>query len=126
MLDTFINEVDDTSLNLDQSVDHTDNTSHADQHCFTTNINSPTSLDISPDQPSIDDVDEDDGIYDVSYHIPVPKVTAPELPDNMTPITIMLAKTIGLCASSRLLRVLVDSGTTTTMIHSVCYLVTFN
>ena len=44
-------------------------------------------------------------------------MSTPELPDNMTPITIMLCKTIGLCNSSRLLRVLIDSGTTTTMIH---------
>ncbi|KAL7450185.1 hypothetical protein ACHAWC_004846 [Mediolabrus comicus] len=35
----------------------------------------------------------------------------------MTPITIMLAKTIGLLSSAKLLRVLLDSGTTKTMIH---------
>ena len=44
-------------------------------------------------------------------------MTPPELPDDMTPITIMLCKTIGLLPSSRLLRVLLDTGTTKTMIH---------
>lgn len=44
-------------------------------------------------------------------------MSSPELPDNMTPITIMLCKTIGLLPSAKLLRVLLDSGTTKTMIH---------
>ena len=112
-----INEID-TSLNLDQLVDHTEHTiSSADKHCCFTNIHCP-STNTTPDYSSDDEFEEEDfESIGMTYHIPVPKMPAPELPDNMTPITIMLCKTIGLCNSSRLLRVLIDSGTTTTMIH---------
>jgi hypothetical protein len=39
---------------------------------------------------------------------------------NLTPVTIMLADTIGTVKSRRLLRVLLDSGSTTTLINKRC------
>jgi len=78
-------------------------------------VDSPLSTLDSIDLSSIEE--EEDINTLVSYHIPVPKLTQPELPDNMTPITIMLCKTIGLKPSSKLLRILMDSGTTKTLIH---------
>lgn len=48
MLVPSINEVDAfLNLNLDHSVDHTETHCHADHHCFSTNINSPTTTKIN-------------------------------------------------------------------------------
>ena len=96
------NEVD-TSLKLDSRLEEN------------IGFDSPLSLLYSHALSSNEEEDDHNAL--VSYHIPVPKLTKPELPDNMTPITIMLCKTIGLMLSARLLRILMDSGTTKTMIH---------
>lgn len=65
---------------------------------------------------SVDD-DDPEGHHLVSYFVPVPKMDTQPLPENMTPITIMVCNTIGLKVSRKILRVLLDSGSTKTLIH---------
>ena len=40
--------------------------------------------------------------------------------ENLTPVTIMVVDTIGTVKSRRLLKVLLDSGSTTTLINKIC------
>ena len=53
---------------------------------------------------------------EVSYMIPMPKTGKPR-DMSLTPITIMVVNTIGLKKSRKLLKVLLDPGSTSTMIH---------
>ena len=63
-----------------------------------------------------EDVEAYHGEHDISYMVPVPKNGTPK-DMSLTPITIMVVRTIGTLDSKKLLRVLLDPGSTKTMIH---------
>jgi hypothetical protein len=54
----------DAFLNLDNSVGHTEPESFVDHHCFSTNINCPSTTNTLSDQSSDDEIEEDDATYD--------------------------------------------------------------
>ena len=62
------------------------------------------------------DVEIHEEDQEVSYMIPVPKTGKPR-DTSLTPITIMVLNTIELKKSRKLLKVLLDPGSTSTMIH---------
>ena len=53
---------------------------------------------------------------EVTYMVPLPKMGKPKI-KSLTPISIMLCKTIGLKESRNILKVLFDPGSTKTLIH---------
>jgi hypothetical protein len=66
-----------------------------------------------------------DEVYDISEdscsdkEVDKPKKNVPQ---NLTPVRIMVVDTISSVRSRRLLRVLLDSGSTTTLINKIAYL----
>ena len=85
-----------------------------------------TTIDSTDDDSSTDcsqfsvenaeDVEVYHGDHDIAYMVPVPKNGTPK-DVSLTPITIMVVRTIGTLDSKKLLRVLLDPGSTKTMIH---------
>lgn len=69
------------------------------------------------DELSLEDDEDPEGHHLVSYFITVPKCSTKSLPENMTPITIMTSQTICGVRFEKILRVLLDSGSTRTLIH---------
>ena len=67
------------------------------------------SYDVHPDDESKMDIDVFD-IEDVKYEIPDPKARP-----ATTPITILVAKTIGCCESKQIMKSLLDTGSMTTL-----------
>ena len=64
-------------------------------------------------------LDDDEDYYDNYLSIPTPKTTPAKRKDEI-PTTMMMAKWIQHNESRRLLKVLLDSGGSNTMIHASC------
>ena len=56
---------------------------------------------------------------EVSYMVPTPKSGTPKKPKIM-PITVLIVKSIGAVKTRKIFKVLLDSGSTTTLIHEDC------
>ena len=107
------NDTCNNSINLETVL--TDSTStgnapntHENPHIDTVDDTVPTDIEC---HNNIEDED-----FDVYYQVPVPKNGNPR-DLSLTPITIAVMDTIGLIKSRKLLRVLLDPGSSGTMIH---------
>ena len=62
--------------------------------------------------------------YMVEYAVPTPKLDRPKSKrqrvvgtETLTPVTILVAGTVGCCKSQRVIRALIDSGSSRTLIN---------
>ena len=90
-----------------------------DLHTVTTTSSTDYDTDTDCSQTFVENAEDIEVYYDkhdISYMVPVPKNGTPK-DASLTPIMIMIVRTIGTLDSKKLLRVLLNPGSTKTMIH---------
>ena len=107
--DTCNSSIDLETVQSDSTSTGNATNTHNSPHADTVDDTVPTDIECH----NIEDED-----FDIYYQVPVPKNGKPR-DLSLTPITIAVMDTIGLIKSRKLLRVLLDPGSSGTMIHEI-------